>query len=91
MTAAPFADLPLFAWATPPTPTPAPQPWRGQPRFGWWTHAPCACGRTHAALYLDYPWSMTSLRHARLSEPSAETAAMMAERHARDKAQETAR
>jgi len=73
-------QLDLFAWGAPPPPP----PWRGQPRYGWRVWHPCACGRTHSGVYLDYPWSMLSLRHWRVSARSDATEAMMAERHAAD-------
>jgi hypothetical protein len=59
------AQIDLFAWASPPA---APPPvWHGAARYGWTIAHPCACGQTHTLTYLDYPWSMWSLRHWRLA------------------------
>ena len=58
---------------------------------GWRVHHPCACGRTHAMLFVAHPYCMLSLRHWGVSRASAHTAAMMAERHAADNGRPVAR
>jgi hypothetical protein len=76
-----LTQLDLLSWGLPPAPPPPPV-WRGAARYGFTISRPCICGRTHNGVFLDYPWSMPSLRHWRVTEPSPHTAAMMAERYA---------
>ena len=65
-------QLSLFDWGRPTPPA--------ERASGFRIWHPCACGRTHAMLYLTEPYGMIALRHWSLSEPSRHTLEMMTER-----------
>jgi len=55
-------QLDLFTWAQPATPAPRTR------AYGWKIAHPCACGSVHSMIWLDYPYSMISLRWWRISK-----------------------
>lgn len=69
------AQMDLFAWGAPPLPSPPRRPASG---FRIWH--PCACGRTHAMVWLTHPYGLIGLRHWSISEPQDGTRQMMNER-----------